>query len=79
MMESPQPAPPDVERSGWSMVACPECGRPAEVEWADLLPSADGLVEHVKIRCVFGHWFLMPAARLDARSSPAPSVASLSG
>jgi hypothetical protein len=45
------------------IIACPECGTPAEVEWLTLLPSTAGLVEHLKIRCVQRHWFLMPADR----------------
>ncbi len=77
-MESPQPAPLHLGQSGLNTVACPQCGQPAEIEWADLLPSTDGLVQHVKIRCLFRHWFLMPSARLDAGSNQAPSVASLS-
>jgi hypothetical protein len=43
------------------IIGCPECGTPAEVEWFTLLTSTAGLVEHLKIRCVQRHWFLMPA------------------
>jgi hypothetical protein len=43
------------------IIACPECGTPAEVEWFTRLASTAGLVEHLKIRCVQRHWFLMPA------------------
>ena len=46
------------------LVACPECGRPAEVEWRDRLDSTHGTVEHLKIRCLDRHWFLMPADML---------------
>jgi hypothetical protein len=43
------------------IIGCPECGTPAEVEWSTCLASTDGPVEHLKIRCVQRHWFLMPA------------------
>jgi hypothetical protein len=46
------------------LLSCPECHAPAEVEWRDVVDSTDGPVEHVKIRCLHGHWFLMPAERL---------------
>lgn len=42
------------------LLACPECSAPAEIEWSDWLPSTDGPIEHVKIRCVQRHWFLLP-------------------
>jgi hypothetical protein len=45
-------------------VCCPECDGPSIVEWRATLDGTDGPVEHVKIRCGFGHWFLMPAAEL---------------
>lgn len=43
---------------------CPECGTLAEVEWRAVLESTDGPIEHVKIRCVQRHWFLLPTASL---------------
>jgi len=33
------------------------CGLPAEVERRFTMPSSDGPVESVKIRCPAGHWF----------------------
>jgi hypothetical protein len=45
-------------------VCCPECDGPSIVEWRATLGGTDGPVEHVKIRCGSGHWFLMPAAGL---------------
>jgi len=53
----PVPAVPET-------VACPECHQPAVVEWRDAVASTDGPVEHVKIRCTAGHWFLMPSESL---------------
>ena len=39
---------------------CPDCGLPAEVIDRTVMPSTDGPVEHVKTRCITGHWFLTP-------------------
>ena len=49
------------------LVGCPECGAPAEVEWADEVVSTSGPLELVKIRCLSRHWFLMPSEGLYAR------------
>jgi hypothetical protein len=46
------------------LVACPECGAPAEIEWRSALDSTAGPVETAKVLCVDRHWFLMPAAGL---------------
>ena len=43
------------------LIPCPECGLPAEVQHRTILQSTDGPVEHVKTRCVTGHWFFMEA------------------
>jgi hypothetical protein len=51
------------------IVDCPECAAPAEVESRSTLESTCGPVEHVKIRCVRKHWFLLPRGLL---ASPAP-------
>jgi hypothetical protein len=50
-------------------VVCPECGRRAIVEWRSVRASTSGPVEHVKVRCPEGHWFLMPAAWLEGEQS----------
>lgn len=50
--------------SDLDLVACPECGQPAEVEWSDEIHSTEGAVEHLKIRCLNRHWFLMPSDSL---------------
>ena len=49
------------------MTTCPECGRPAEVEWRDVLESTDGPVEHARVTCLHGHWFFLPIAMLGCR------------
>jgi hypothetical protein len=54
-------------RAELDLVACPECGSPAEVEWADVAESTEGPVEHVKIRCLQGHRFLMLSESLAPR------------
>ena len=43
---------------------CPECGLPSDVESAGRLESTDGPIEHAKVRCPKGHFFLMPAEDL---------------
>jgi hypothetical protein len=35
------------------------------VEWRSQASSTSGAVEHVKIRCVDRHWFLMPSELLS--------------
>lgn len=50
--------------------SCPECEAPAEVEWRAVLESTDGPVEHVKVRCVQAHWFLLPVGTLAATRRP---------
>jgi hypothetical protein len=53
--------------SALRLVGCPECGGPAEVEWADEVGSTSGPLELVKIRCLERHWFLMPSEGLVER------------
>lgn len=48
------------------LVQCPDCRAVAEVEWRDLGESTSGSVQHVKLRCLHGHWFLMLAERLPS-------------
>lgn len=43
---------------------CPQCGQIAEVVDRDVLPSTDGPVEHVHVRCVAKHRFVMPVVAL---------------
>jgi hypothetical protein len=45
-------------------VACPECSEPAEIVDSFTLVSTDGPLEHVKVRCDAGHWFMLPADRV---------------
>ena len=52
---------------------CPQCGQIAEVVDRDVLPSTDGPVEHVHVRCVARHRFVMPVVSL-AGEDAAPAV-----
>lgn len=40
---------------------CPDCGLTAEVIDRAVLQSTDGPVEHIKTRCITGHWYITPA------------------
>ncbi len=57
------------------LTRCPECGLLAEVVGRDAWPSTDGPVEHVHVRCVARHRFLLPVAMLAAHVPPEPAVA----
>jgi len=49
---------------------CPECGAPAEVLDRFVLESTDGPIDHARIRCLHGHWFVLSLdllARVHAR------------
>jgi hypothetical protein len=57
------------------VVGCPECEVPAEVVERFVLPSTDGPVEHVTVRCANRHLFTMlterlRSGRLSARPGP---------
>lgn len=47
--------------------SCPECGESARVESRFVLESTDGPIEHCKVRCPHGHWFLLPVSMLSRR------------
>lgn len=47
------------------LTSCPECDAPAEITDRTVLASTDGPIEHVKIRCINRHWFLLPLYALD--------------
>jgi hypothetical protein len=50
---------------GLTLVACPTCAQPAEVQWRRAVSSTDGDVAIVKIVCIDRHWYLMPSEGLD--------------
>jgi hypothetical protein len=53
----------------FSPVACPSCHEPAEIVGRFSLDSTDGPMRHLKIRCAAGHWYTMPADRVQAYGS----------
>ncbi|HET6967475.1 MAG TPA: hypothetical protein VFI44_04310 [Ornithinibacter sp.] len=57
------------------LTRCPECGLVAEVVGRDVWPSTDGPVEHVHVRCVDRHRFLLPVALLGVSIPSEPVVA----
>jgi len=64
------------------LVICPACGEPAEVEWRQRESGPRGLARRcdgsldvddmslVKIRCLYRHWFLLPACRVPTIEVP---------
>jgi hypothetical protein len=60
------------------LTVCPEagCSSPAEIFDRSALPSTDGPIDHVRIRCLNRHHFLLPAERLiSAHPVDMPDVA----
>lgn len=51
---------------------CPDegCNQSAEIQDIYVLPSTDGPVRHVKIRCVIGHLFNLPEIRNYGMETP---------
>jgi hypothetical protein len=45
------------------LAVCPECAAPAEVTW-QARPDVDPDLSLAYVRCLFQHWFLMPADRV---------------
>ena len=38
---------------------CPECGAPAAVVDRFVLESTDGPIDHARVVCAGGHWFVL--------------------
>ena len=47
------------------LTTCPECAAPAEITDRFVLESTDGPVDHARVRCVRGHWFLLSVRTLE--------------
>jgi hypothetical protein len=60
------------EETMLTVISCPDCGAPAEITEHFCLPSTDGPVAHVGVRCAAGHHFRMAADRLTARPPKRP-------
>jgi hypothetical protein len=58
-----------MQQTQWTQ--CPQCGLVAEVVDRDVWPSTDGPVEHVHVRCVDKHRFVLPTASLALHHVPA--------
>ena len=58
-----------MQQTQWTQ--CPQCGLVAEVVDRDVWPSTDGPVEHVHVRCVDKHRFVLPTASLAPHHEPA--------
>ena len=52
----------EINADDYEIVACPDCGRPAFVEWRTHIESTNGAVEHLKILCLDRHWFFLPVS-----------------
>jgi hypothetical protein len=48
-------------------IPCPDCEVPAEITERFSLPSTDGAVDHIVVRCAAGHCFRMAADRLPSQ------------
>jgi hypothetical protein len=57
---------PHLSTAGFAPVACPTCHEPAEIVDRFSLGATDGPSRHLKIRCHGGHWYTLPAARVQA-------------
>ena len=51
-----------------TLISCPDCSVPAEITERFSLPSTDGPVNHVALRCATGHHFRMAADMLSAQA-----------
>jgi hypothetical protein len=52
------------------LTRCPDCDSIAEVLERFVLESTAGPVEHARIRCIAGHWFVLRAASLASPPLP---------
>jgi hypothetical protein len=57
---------PHLSTAGFAPVACPTCHEPAEIVDRFSLGATDGPSRHLKIRCHGGHWYALPADRVQA-------------
>ena len=55
-------------------ISCPDCEAPAEITERFSLPSTDGAVDHIVLRCAAGHCFRMAADRLPSHRRQQPAT-----
>ena len=55
-------------------ISCPDCDVPAEITERFSLPSTDGPVDHIVVRCAAGHCFRMAADRLPSHQQQEPAT-----
>ena len=73
MSHSPQPPADGRFFAADPLFDCPFCGLPAEIVARFTLDGSPGPVEHVKIACVGGHWFMLPIDSLRRAASTSAS------
>jgi hypothetical protein len=65
------------------IIACPQCGVPAEIAERFWLDSTDGTIQHLQTICVSKHWLTPRADMVDQQwppiRSPLGSAAELAG
>ena len=64
----------DVREVVMELTRCPECALVAEVVDRDVWPSTDGPVEHLHVRCVARHRFVLPVTMLTDLAPRVPVV-----
>ena len=71
LMPQPRRSHP-VDPGAAEFIACPQCASPASVVSGHAMACSGGdragisSVEHVRIWCADGHWFLMPRDMIEA-------------
>jgi hypothetical protein len=54
-------------RTVQTAISCPDCSVPAEIAERFSLPSTDGAVDHIVLRCAAGHCFRMATDLLPSQ------------
>ena len=55
------------------LVACPQCGNPADATTHATVASTHGPVKIVRVSCLDRHWYLMPADQLIDLTATRPT------
>jgi hypothetical protein len=62
-----------------TVISCPDCRVPAKITERFSLPSTDGPVDHIVLRCAVGHHFRMPTDGLPAQQQEQLSAPGIRG